>query len=244
MRLRARVPVLLLLIGVLAVPRLEATEAPSLRVGESLVYDVKFGGLDVGSARMEVLGVEDVRGRAAWHTRLAIDGRVLGYAVRDVLESWIDVQSGASLRFVKNSAQGSTQRVRRYEILPEQGVYRRDDRPAQPTVTKPLDEAAFVYFLRNEPLQPGRRYDYPHFFMPDRNPVTVSVLRHEPVSVPAGRFDTVVLRPSFRTEGVFAEGGRAEIWLSNDDRRWMVQLVTHLKFGTLSLRLREARLGA
>ena len=34
-------------------------------VGERLEYDVKFGMLKVGGGRMEVLGVEEIRGRQA-----------------------------------------------------------------------------------------------------------------------------------------------------------------------------------
>lgn len=213
---------------------------PLVRPDESMVYDVRFGGLDVGTARMKVIGLETVRGRPAWHTRLEIDGRLLGFSVRDALDSWIDAQTGNSLRFAQDSVQGSTVRSSSYEIEPENGVYRQEGKASKPTVAQPLDQGSFMYFLRGQPLEPGRTYRYSRYFVPDRNPVTVSVLRREPVEVPAGRFDTVVLQPTLRTEGVFSEDGRAEIWLTDDERRWMVQMVTRLKFGTLSLHLRRA----
>jgi hypothetical protein len=38
---------------------------------------------------------------------------------------------------------------------------------------------------------------------------------------------------------VFSKNGRAEVWLTDDDRRLMVQLKSHLKFGSLSLYLRS-----
>jgi hypothetical protein len=212
-----------------------------ITAGEALVYDVKFGYLRVGTARMNVVGIETVRGRAAWHTRLEIVGSVLGFAVRDVLESWIDVETGDSLRFWQQSAEGSQQRARRYEIEPERGVYRQEGKLERSTVEHPLDEGAFMYFLRSQPLDLGETYSYPRFFIPDRNPVIVNVVRQEQIDVPAGRFDTVVLKPVIRSAGVFSEDGRAEIWLTNDERRWMVQMVTHLKFGTLSLQLRRAQ---
>lgn len=237
---------LLLLAGLAALRPVHATQTPrpaalALSPGESLVYDVQFGLFEVGTARMEVLGQEVVRGRAAWHTRLAIDGGALGFRVRDVLESWIDVETGNSLRFRQDSAEGSRRRLREYEILPELGVYRRGDAPERPTVAAPLDQAAFLYFLRQQPLGVGQAESYDRYFMPDRNPVAVSVVRREAVTVPAGRFDALVLKPVIRSEGVFSQDGRAEIWLSNDERRWMVQMVTHLAFGTITLRLREAR---
>lgn len=211
----------------------------AIQDGEAMVYDVRFGFLDVGTARMNVIGVETVRGRDAWHTRLEIVGSALGFAVRDVLESWIDVETGNSLRFRQESVEGSRRRSHLYEIDPERGMYQQDGKPEQPTVAQPLDQGAFMYFLRSQSLDPGRTYSYPRFFIPDRNPVTVTVVRREQIAVPAGRFDTVVLKPVIKSSGVFADEGRAEIWLTNDERRWMVQMVTHLKFGTLSLRLRQ-----
>ena len=224
-------------------PALPAAGAASLDlpVGESLVYDVRYGIFDVGTARMDVLGVESVRGRAAWHTKLEIGGSVFGFTVHDVLESWIDVETGNSLRFSQESVEGSRQRSRRYEIDPVRGTYQRDGHAAQATVAQPLDEGAFLYFVRRQPLALGQTASFPRYFIPERNPVTVSVVRRERVSVPAGTFDTIVLKPVIRSGGVFSENGRAEIWLSDDEPRRMVQLVTHVTFGTLSLRLREAR---
>lgn len=208
-------------------------------VGESLIYDVKFGFLNVGTARMDVVGIDTVRGRRAWHTKLEITGGIPGYRVHEVLESWIDVETENSLRHVNESAEGSRERRYTYEIMPERGVYRENDKPEKPTVEHPLDDGAFLYFVRNQPLVLGKSYDFPRYFIPDRNPVTVIVERAERVEVPAGPFDTIVLRPIIKARGVFSKNGRAELWLTNDERRLMVRMETHLAFGTISLRLRE-----
>ena len=213
--------------------------ANAFGVGESLVYDVKFGFLNVGTARMDVLGVETIRGRRAWHTKLEITGGVPGYRVHEVLESWIDVENQRSLRHVKETLEGSRVGRHTYEIMPERGVFRQDDKPEQPTVADPLDDGAFLYFVRNQPLVVGNRYDFARYFIVDRNPVTVIVERTEKIEVPAGPFSTIVIRPVIKARGVFSKNGRAEIWLTNDERRLVVRLETHLPFGTISLRLRE-----
>ncbi|MEO7962672.1 MAG: DUF3108 domain-containing protein, partial [Gemmatimonadaceae bacterium] len=216
-----------------------SARANAYGVGESLVYDVKFGFLNVGTARMDVLGIETIRGRRAWHTKLEITGGIPGYRVHEVLESWIDVETQNSLRSVKESVEGSRERRYVYEIMPERGVFRENDKPEQPTVEHPLDDGAFLYFVRNQPLVVGNTYDFPRYFIPDRNPVTVIAQRTEKVDVPAGSFATVVVRPVIKARGVFSKNGRAELWLTNDARRLMVRMETHLAFGTISLRLRE-----
>lgn len=59
------------------------------------------------------------------------------------------------------------------------------------------------------------------------------------ISVPAGRFDALVVHPSIRAGGLFGEGGRAEVWLGRDAQRIMLQLTAHLSFGSLNLSLRS-----
>lgn len=212
-------------------------------VGERLEYDVKFGVLKVGSGRMEVVGVESIRGREAWHTAFTVKGGTFFYKVNDRLESWIDVENFASLRHVQDLQEGKRDRERRYEIFPDRMVYTENEGDEQPTARDPLDDGSFLYFIRTVPLTVGQTYDFPRYFKPDRNPVRVRVLRKESVKVPAGRFDAIVIQPIIKSKGIFSENGRAEIWLSDDDRRIMLQMKSNLSFGTLNLYLKSYTAG-
>lgn len=222
----------------------QEVRANAFAPGESLVYDVKFGFLNVGVAKMEVVGTETIRGRPAYRTRLEIKGGIPGYRVHEVLESWIDVANGNSIRHVKETLEGKRVGKRVYEIMPERGVFQENDKPERPTVERPLDDGAFLFFVRNQPLEVGKRYDYNRYFIPDRNPVTVQVVRREKIEVPAGSFSTLVIKPIIKSRGVFSQNGRAEIWFTDDDRRLMVRMETRLVFGTISLRLKEFTTGS
>jgi hypothetical protein len=212
-------------------------------VGERLDYDVKFGVLKVGSGRMEVMGVENVRGREAWHTSFTVRGGTFFYKVNDKLESWIDTETFSSLRHLQDLQEGKRDRERRFEIYPDRLVYTENEGEEKPTARDPLDDASFLYFIRTMPLSVGQTYDFPRYFRPDRNPVRVRVLRKEAVKVPAGRFDAIVIQPIIKSKGIFSENGRAEIWLSDDDKRIMVQLKSSLSFGTLNLYLKSYTAG-
>ena len=211
--------------------------------GERLAYDVKFGSIDVGDAVMEVLGIENVRGRQALHIRFNVKGGTFLYKVNDRYESWIDTVNVISLRHWQQIDEGSYERQRRYEIMPEIGVYKENDKPNQPTVAEPLDDGSFFFFLRSIPLEVGKTYSFDRYFKPDRNPVTVTVVRRERVKVPAGTFDAIVLHPTIKAKGVFGEGGKAEIWLADDSSRIMLQMKSKLKFGSLNLYLKNIRRG-
>jgi uncharacterized protein DUF3108 len=210
-------------------------------VGERLVYEVKFGPLRVGEGSMEVLDVENVRGRDTWHTRFRVRGGIPLYRVDDVLESWIDTARFHSLRFVQDFDEGGKTRERRYEIYPERKVFQEGDGEVEESVEDPLDDGAFLFFVRTVPLDVGKTYQFNRYFRPDRNPVIVKVLRRERVTVPAGTYDAVVIQPIIKTKGIFSEQGEAQIWLSDDAHRIMVQMRSKTKIGSLNLFLKSHR---
>ncbi|HEX2716332.1 MAG TPA: DUF3108 domain-containing protein [Gemmatimonadaceae bacterium] len=210
-------------------------------VGEKLDYQVKFGAISVGQGSMEVVGIEEVRGRQTWHTVFRVKGGTFFYRVDDRFESWIDVTNFASLRHRQQIDEGRRERERVFEIFPDRETFVEDEKAEKPSVKEPLDDGSFLYFIRTVPLEVGQTYEFHRYFRPDRNPVKITVLRKEKVKVPAGTFDAIVVRPSIKTKGIFSENGHAEVWLSDDDKRIMLQMKSKLSFGSLSLYLKSHR---
>lgn len=228
-------------LGTLAanVPTVQPRKVVPFDTGEKLTFDVRFGGIKVGTGRMEVVGTQDVRGREAWHTRFTVKGGIPFYKVNDRIESWIDTRTFESLRFVQDLEEGRRDKERFYEIYPEQGTYsEKGEVEHAPTVEDPLDDAAFMYFVRTIPLEVGKTYDFNRYFRPDRNPVQIRVLRKETVKVPAGTYQTIVIQPVIKSKGIFSEKGHAEMWLTDDPRRLLVQMKSDLSIGSLNLYLR------
>jgi hypothetical protein len=213
------------------------------RVGERMTYDVNFGFLRAGNASIELAGTDTVRGRSTFHAVFTVRGGVPFYRVHDVLQTWFDTAGFHSLRFRSDQDEGGRKREKAYEIFPDRAMYIEEGRGEKPGVSDPLDDASFLYFVRTLDLQVGRTYEIPRYFRPDRNPVKVIVLRKEAVEVPAGRFNTIVVQPIIKTNGIFKEGGRAELWLSDDTSRVVVQLKSKLSFGSLNLYLKSWRPG-
>ncbi|HET8771286.1 MAG TPA: DUF3108 domain-containing protein [Gemmatimonadaceae bacterium] len=214
--------------------------------GEVLVYDVKFGSIKVGNGGMRVVGIDTIRGQPAWHVRFSISGGTFFYKVNDVYQSWMDIYTLNSLRYIQDTDQGSREVKRRYEIFPDLAMYNEvaKNNREMPSVYEPLDDGSFMFFIRTVDLQVGQTYEFNRYFKPDRNPVIIRVLRKERVKVPAGTFNAIVIQPIIKTSGIFGEGGQAEIWLSDDDKRMMLQLKSRLVFGSLNLYLRSYRLSA
>lgn len=205
--------------------------------GEHLEYNVKYGFVKAGSARMDVLGTDTIRGRSAWRLRLNIKGGTWGISIDDDYDSWLDVETLNSLRFVQTLDELGKTKKRDYAIFPERAMFHQEGKPERPSVSNPLDDAAFFYFLRTIDLEVGKEYSFDRYFDPDANPVIIRVLRKETVSVPAGKFETIVIQPIIKTSGLFSQKGEAKLWLTDDKRHMLVQLKTNFGPASLSLYL-------
>jgi hypothetical protein len=210
-------------------------------VGERLDFEARFGGVRVGNAFMEVYGFEQLRGRDAYHTMFRISGGTLFFKVDSRFDSWVDAASFSSLRFRQDQNEGGRDRERQYEIFPERATYRDEQGQEFASVSDPLDDGSFLYFVRATPLEVGREYEYNRYFKPDRNPVRIRVLRRERVKVPAGEFAAVVVQPIIKAKGLFSEGGHAEVWISDDPQRRILQIRTRFAGLRLSLHLTAYR---
>jgi len=225
----------------MAVPK--TVVRPPFADGEDLVYDVSFGKVHVGSGRMRFTGRDTVRGHAVWTATFTISGGFSWVSVHDTTTSWFDSSTFTSLRFVQllNEPGGHPHRI--MQIFPDRQIYRKNAEPERASVADPVDDVSLVYLIRTLALQPGQCYEFHRYFEPDGNPVVVHVLRRESVTVPAGTFSAIVLRPEIRTSGIFSQHGRAELWLSDDSTHTVLQLTSHLSFGSINLYLKQAAAG-
>ena len=207
-------------------------------VGEKLTYNAKINFLHVGTGTMTVVGIENVRGRPAYHTSFNVKGRMLFFSVNDHYESWFDTTNLESLRYQQNIDEGSYEAERTYEIFPDRKTFSENGKPEEPGVSQPLDDGSFIYFVRTLSLDTGQTYEFNRYFKPDRNPVRLHVLRREHIKVPAGEFDAIVVQPAIKSKGIFSSDSHAEIWFSDDSARIMLRMKSGLPFGTLQLELK------
>jgi hypothetical protein len=214
--------------------------------GERAAYRVSLSRVgNVGRGEMNVTGVQDVRGHRAYHFRFTIEGGVLFARVNNQLESWMDVNRLLSLRFKQNQHEVNYRRNRSFEFYPEERRWELDNgQTGELASSEPLDDVSFLYFVRTLPLEVGQTYTLNRYFQESGNPVIVRVLRREQITVPAGTFQTIVVQPIIRTKGLFGEGGRAEVYFSDDDRRLLVMLTSRVPIvGNLNLQLQSYQPG-
>lgn len=212
-------------------------------VGERMEYSVTWGGIRLGTGSLAVEAIDTLDAREAYRVGFHIEGGPPFYRVETRMASWIHPDPFRSLRFEQRQREGDYRRDRRIELDPETRTYTRYDlrdgewrpHPEEAGVPIPdnvLDEVSYLYFARLLPLEPGVRYEFERYWKQEGNPVVVEVLRREEIRVPAGKFRTVVLRPEIRTSGIFKEGGEAELYLTDDERRIPVRVKASMAIGS------------
>ena len=210
-------------------------------IGETLVYDAKWGFLKLGIGMMHIAGVDTVRGVPSLHIVFHLQASSAFYRLDDRMDSWVGLHDFGSRRFVQDFHEGGSDRYTVYDIFPDSGFYRQNDVDSvAATSVDPLDDAAFFYFVRTVDLEVGKTYEFQRYFRPDRNPVILEVLAKDTIDVPAGRFETLVIQPTIKGRGILGETQNPRMWLTDDDRRLMVQLKsTFASIATITLQLRE-----
>ncbi len=212
-------------------------------VGEELTYRATFSGIPAGTARMRVDGIELVRGRPAYHVVFSVDGGVPLYRVHDRYESWIDVETLASLRHRQQISEGRYHRTTSYEIYPERAEYQKQGDSVRASVSNPLDDGSFIYAVRTAGVNVGETRSDNRYFRPDKNPVVLTGLRRDTVKVGAGTFAATVVRPTIRTSGIFSDDGQAQVWFTDDANRYPVQVKAKFSKFTLTLSLESVKQG-
>lgn len=217
--------------------------SPSL--SERLVYNVYWLGIKAGTATLSIENTPDgivITSRARSAPFVSIF-----YEVDDFAQS-ILYPDGYPSKYILKIREGRHRRdkVILFGIKPEKGpqkvIY--NNRLENETVEFDLERRAFdplsaAYAISRRYLQVGRSEYIDIFDGKKLWNTEIQVLRKERIRVPAGEFDTIVIRPILKSEGIFMKKGEIYIWLTDDDRKIPVMLKSKVKVGSFKAKLVE-----
>jgi hypothetical protein len=228
-------PVITLLAHAALLARLAAAPPYPFAVGETLEFDARLGMLPVGTATMKVNPMTRERGREAFVFAATGQGRPLGVRVGAELTSYVGTKGFNSLRFDRRLFQGSSVDEAQFQIIPDSSRYRQVGVPKDWVAPRnPLDELAFLYYLRTVPLKVGSTYQYSRYFKTGYNPVQVRVIGRETRALPSG-----ATAPVLQLE-ITSRQITMNVALTDDARRLPVELQLPLPFGWVTLELTKA----
>jgi hypothetical protein len=222
-----------------------APDASAFRVPEKLVYDLTWGGIKTGTATLEITEENGL-------VRIVSTARSVGwvslfYTVDDRIESILSAPA-------PHAAIGDPQR---YRVRIREGRYRRNkeivfdksrrrafyadnlsgDRAEIAVRPQTFDPLSSFYYFRTLTAQPGRSVFVPVVDGKKAEDVEVQVIKRERIHTKLGDFDTIVIKPLLKSEGIFNRRGDMYIWLTDDEKRIPVQMRTKVAFGRVTATL-------
>ena len=151
------------------------TTRPVIHEGEQLTFSVRssrFG--DMGHATMRV-DADTAGGRAAYRLSFDFTAKVMLFKVSDRTRSWLDAGTLTTLRYCKTERSPVARFDEGVRVMPTLGQWSDGRRTHLLGSRMPLDELAFIYFVRGaahvmdaEALTVARHFDE------DRNPIRLT----------------------------------------------------------------------
>ncbi len=248
---RALRPILFILLAILCVPfaAAEPDVQGVLCEGEELVYNVRYGFIDLGQVRIRTLARADVLGNHTIHTKALIDSYsgVPFVDLHAIFESWIDSLM-FSRRFVGKSKEGKSWEYSRYifdydanRVLVEGGrrdtlVERRDTLAAEGK----FQDGLSLFFFARDKLTSGRKMNIPCLIKEEKvNTYIDFENKRTSVEVDAVDYPVDVIEFAGTAEfvGIFGLTGDFDGWFSNDSARVPIMAKMKVIIGNITIEL-------
>jgi len=216
--------------------------ADAFDIPERLEYEITWFGITTGYSSLEIK--EDGRGNmiiistavsADWVTKLfPVDDRV--ESIFKASANWFPLmyhlrtREGErrrhwSIYFDRDKMTATFQDL----IANEETVH---DIPVN--VSDPL---MALYEVRKKELVVGKSVYIPLFDSEKLYDLEVQVLEKERIEVPAGEFNTILVKPILQSEGIFSREGPIYTWMTDDKRKIPVMIKTKVKLGSVYAKL-------
>jgi len=209
------------------------------RVLERFVYTVYWSGFKAGDAILEIDTTTDgitITSRAMSSPFISIF-----YKVDDLSQSKL-YHDGYPSTYILNIREGKYRRETITNFEANKIIY--NDRLKKEMLEFNLEKRAFdplsgFYEIRKRQLVVGRSEYIDIFDNKKLYNTEVQIIGKERITVPAGEFDTIVVKPLLKSEGIFMKKGDIYIWLTDDNRKIPVMLKSKVKVGSFVAKLEE-----
>jgi hypothetical protein len=217
------------------------------RIGEKVVLSIKYFGVTAGDLTLEVGKMVEVNGRKAYTFITDVQSNSsfkIFYEVNDHIKTFVDyedlVPMGYSLRIreTNDTKEGrgvfdwSSMKAFNWKKYVDDGKVR-EEKDEQPLEAFSQNVYSAIFYLRNFKLEVGKQI----VFRVNDNGKTLlfkgQVLRKETVETALGPKETFVIKPQFELEGAFKPVGDIYMWISNDDRKYLIRMESKIKIGKI-----------
>ncbi|HXX53482.1 MAG TPA: DUF3108 domain-containing protein [Thermodesulfovibrionales bacterium] len=220
-----------------------SAEALALTIPEILNYDLTWTGIKAGEASLEIR--DEGNEVKIISTAKSTKWVSVFYTVNDMVETRLskgNLPIGRPLNYRISLREGRSRKSKEvifdYRNLKAFSIDHLDRERAETAIpTRVFDSLSSFYYVRTLNLKVGRSVFVTVFDNKKVWDIEVQVLKKERVEVPAGQFNTIVIKPLMKSEGIFYRKGDIFVWLTDDEKRTPVMLKTQVKVGSITARL-------
>lgn len=237
-------------------PRLEDDEGfmgrrpivDPFQVGEEVVLDISYFGVDAGELTMQVRPFVEVNGRKAYRFHSiakTVSVFEMFYKVDDYAETLVDFETLRPISYALHVKESNLLRDARAvhnwaegrmyfwdkKITKERGAEEKKEDWEMPAFSQNIFSS--LWYLRVFKLAPGKKVKFRMSHENENLIITCEVLRREKLSTSEGDLKTIVVRPSAEKDGVAKNIGENLFWLTDDDQKLMVRMESKIKLGTI-----------
>jgi hypothetical protein len=238
---------ILILIATLLILTLSSVHASPFQVPEKFIYDLTWAGIKAGTASLELrndggrIRIISTAQSAKWISVFyTVDDRVESIVSEDPHRSSPGLPVSYRLRLREGKHRKDKEVIFDHEknrakyIDHLEKEYKEIDVP--PLVFDPISS---FFYLRTLRLVVGEPVYITMFDNKKVYNVEVQVLRKEKVTIPEGTFNTIVVKPLMKSEGIFYRKGEIFIWLTDDAKHIPVKMQTKVKIGSITASLAD-----
>ena len=213
-------------------------------VGERLEYSAKFNFIPAGKAFLTVVSIDTINSLPAYHVRYeAQTGPIADkiYKIRNNVDSWLDEKEFFTHQQTKNIREGKYRFTSHTQIIYDHSIaiVNKDTIPIQ---SRLYDPYSLFYYFRTLKLIAEETINLTVFDNKSLTEFQMIITSKEQVSVPAGTFDCMVVRPFREGKTLLKNEGDMTIWFSNDIHKIPVQIILKIKYGTMVMKLKTINL--
>ena len=210
------------------------------RIGEKIVFELTWFGINAGWATLEVKerlnydGKEVIRIVSTAQSNKFVS---VFYSVDDRTETFIDPLERYPYRFTIRQREGRYRSDKEtiFDQENNKAVFIKDGKSQVFDVfPKVQDALSSFYYLRTLELKVGNPVYIKIFDNGKNYEAKVEILRKEKIDTPIGSFNTICVKPMLKTEGIFQRKGDVYIWLTDDDRKMPVMMKSSVKVGDIT----------
>lgn len=218
------------------------------RIGEKISLSLSYFRVVAGQMDLEVLPLVEVNNEKAYHFRIRVKSNDFFsrfYSVDDMAETYVNFENLLPYNVAVHVKESKQLKEIRFlqdhekltadywekRVTKENGEQNKKLSWAMLPFSQNVISA--VFYMRTFTMRPGKELQFRVAEQGENIVFKGEVLRREELKTDIGTFNALVIKPQIHVGGMFKPMGDILIWVSDDDRKFILRIESEIRIGTI-----------